>query len=105
LDWTPGGFEEVGSGPWAESCDRPFSREIPYRLCASCEDEHRDFLEKKKGGDRKEFYWHNREWMATWEAWIDQQRAVRKYENTNSNSYYMSSGGIWGDSSPFQPDY
>ncbi len=60
-----------------------FSRDVPYRFCASCEDEYRDFLERKRGGDRKEFYWHNREWMATWEAWIQYQRAMRKYENSN----------------------
>lgn len=67
----------------AVSQSSSFSRDVPYRFCASCGDEYRDFLDRKRGRDRKELYWHNREWMTTWETWIEYQRAMRKYENSN----------------------
>lgn len=67
----------------AVSQSSSYSREVPYRFCMSCEDEFRDFLDKKRGTDRKELYWHNREWMATWEAWTEYQKAIKRYENSN----------------------
>ncbi len=67
----------------AVSQSSSYSREVPYRFCMSCEDEFRDFLDKKRGTDRKELYWHNREWIATWEAWIEYQKAIKRYENSN----------------------
>jgi hypothetical protein len=47
-----------------------YVKEVPYRFCTSCEDEFKDFLDKTKDNSRKDLYWHNREWMAMWKAWI-----------------------------------
>ena len=38
----------------------------------------------KRGKKREELRWQDREWMATWEAWIEYQKAMRKYENSNA---------------------
>lgn len=67
----------------AVSHSSSYSRHMPYRFCTSCEDEFRDFLNRKRGKARKDLYWQNREWMATWETWIEYQKALKKYENSN----------------------
>lgn len=59
-----------------------YLKEVPYRFCMSCEEEFKDFLGKTKGTSRKDRYWHNREWMAMWEAWIHYQEAVKTYEDS-----------------------
>jgi len=59
-----------------------YLKEVPYRFCMSCEDEFKDFLDKRKGNGRKDLYWHNHEWMAMWQAWIHYQEAIKKYENS-----------------------
>lgn len=60
-----------------------YSSQVPYRFCTSCEEEFKDFLGRKRGKEPRELYWQNREWIATWETWIEYQKARRKYENSN----------------------
>jgi hypothetical protein len=50
----------------------------PYRFCPFCQEEYEDLLRIKEG-EESPFYWHNKEWVAHWQAWIDYQQAVKKY--------------------------
>ena len=67
-----------------------YSSQVPYRFCTSCEEEFRDFLDGKRGKKRRERYWQTREWMATWEAWIEYQKVMKKYENSNEFKKLLS---------------
>lgn len=49
-----------------------------------------DFPERKRGEEGGELYWQNREWMATWEAWIEYQKAMRKCENSRAFKALLS---------------
>ncbi len=51
----------------------------PYRLCAFCQEEYEDFLRITEKGQESHFYWHNREWLALWQSWIDYQKAMKAY--------------------------
>jgi hypothetical protein len=43
-----------------------------------------DFPEGKRGEERGELYWQNREWVAVREAWIEYQKAMRKCEHSRA---------------------
>jgi hypothetical protein len=51
----------------------------PYRLCAFCQEEYDDFLRITEKGQESRFYWHNREWVALWQSWVDYQKAMKGY--------------------------
>ena len=51
----------------------------PYRICAFCQEEYEDFLRITEKGQDSPFYWHNREWVALWQTWIDYQQAMKAY--------------------------
>lgn len=51
----------------------------PYRLCTACEEEYQEFLRLQEKGGASSCYWHNREWVALWQAWIDFQKALKEY--------------------------
>ena len=67
----------------AVSQSSSYSGQMPNRFCTSCENEFRDFLNRKRGKSQKDLYWQNQEWMAIWETWIQYQKAMRKYENSD----------------------
>ena len=51
----------------------------PFRFCASCLEEYEDFQRVKEKGEESPYYWHNREWVAMWQAWIDYQQTLKEY--------------------------
>ncbi len=51
----------------------------PYRLCAFCQEEYEDYLWVTEKGKESPYYWHNREWQALWQSWIDYQKAMKSY--------------------------
>ncbi len=50
----------------------------PYRFCPFCQDEYEDFL-RIKAGEGSVYYWHNKEWVGLWQAWVDYQQAMKAY--------------------------
>jgi hypothetical protein len=48
-------------------------------LCESCRDEYNDFLEISKGNKNPEIFWHNKEWVRLWSAWLDYHKAIEKF--------------------------
>jgi hypothetical protein len=51
----------------------------PYRFCSFCQEEYEDFLRVKDQGQESPYYWHNKEWSALWQAWVDFQQAMKDY--------------------------
>ena len=51
----------------------------PYRLCAFCQEEYEDFQRITEKGQESIYYWHNREWVALWQTWVDYQKAMKAY--------------------------
>jgi hypothetical protein len=51
----------------------------PYRFCDSCREEFEDFIRVTEKGEDSRFYWHNKEWGAMWQAWVDLQKALKAY--------------------------
>jgi hypothetical protein len=57
-------------------------RHIPYRFCESCSEEYADYINRLKGDEDSEHYWHNSEWMDIWKKWIEWQHAIDRYLKT-----------------------
>jgi hypothetical protein len=53
--------------------------QTPHRFCASCQEEYEDFRRIKEKGEESPYYWHNREWAAMWQSWLDYQQALKEY--------------------------
>lgn len=51
----------------------------PYRFCSGCQEEYEEYLRVKKTGEDTTVYWHNEEWLAIWEHWLQYQESLKKY--------------------------
>ncbi|MBU1163830.1 MAG: hypothetical protein KKA75_06745 [Proteobacteria bacterium] len=52
---------------------------VSYRLCECCTEEFNDYIEKIKGKEDADSYWHNDAWIDVWKTWIDYQNAIGQY--------------------------
>lgn len=53
---------------------------LPYRFCLNCQEEYDEYRERlEKGTSPPRYYWHNDLWMATWNSWIEHQKALDEY--------------------------
>ena len=50
-----------------------------FRFCESCQEEYDEFMRIKAEGGESRCYWHNREWVALWQTWVDYQKAMKAY--------------------------
>ena len=48
-------------------------------LCESCRSEFDDFLSVSRGQQRSEVFWHNKEWVKMWSAWINYRKAMTAF--------------------------
>ena len=60
------------------------TREIPHAsldlmLCASCRSEFDDFLSVSRERQQSEVFWHNKEWVKMWSAWINYRKAMTAF--------------------------
>lgn len=63
------------------------SREAPehardVHLCQGCRAEFRDYLQFVHDRRASGLFWHNREWIRMWSAWMEFQRAIGDFKNT-----------------------
>ena len=59
-------------------------KDIPHAsmglmLCESCRSEFDDFLSVSRGQQRSEVFWHNKEWVKMWSAWINYRKAMTAF--------------------------
>ncbi len=60
------------------------STEIPHAsmglmLCESCRSEFDDFLSVSRGQQQSDVFWHNKEWVKMWSAWINYRKAMTAF--------------------------
>ena len=48
-------------------------------LCESCRGEFDDFLSVSRGKRQSEVFWHNKEWVKMWSAWINYRKAMTAF--------------------------
>ena len=63
------------------SCPSP-SSQPGFNLCESCREEFNDFFEMSRGKKGSDIFWHNKQWMKLWSAWLDYHRAIREFRNS-----------------------
>ena len=52
-----------------------------YPFCESCRGEFEDFLAVTRG-QRSDTFWHNKEWVDMWSAWVDYRKALMEFINS-----------------------
>ncbi len=52
-------------------------------LCESCRAEFDDFLEMSKEKKGSDIFWHNKEWMDLWSAWLHYRKAIEEFRHSN----------------------
>jgi len=52
-------------------------------LCESCRAEFEDFTKILSGKKGYNAFWHNKEWIKLWSAWLDYVRAIKEFKNSN----------------------
>lgn len=51
----------------------------PYRFCSACQEEYDEYCRVKESGGETTIYYHNDEWLALWENWLNYQDSLKKY--------------------------
>jgi hypothetical protein len=69
----------VGS---SASPDVPLSLSFSLTLCGDCRREFDDFLSTSEEKKASEVFWHNREWLNMWAAWLSYRKAMAAFINS-----------------------
>jgi hypothetical protein len=53
----------------------------PFRLtlCEGCKSEFEEYLAISKGKKIPNVFWHNREWLEIWTAWLSYRKAINAF--------------------------
>ncbi len=51
-------------------------------LCEFCRAEFSDYLKMSKLETGSEQFWHNKEWMKLWSAWLEYHKAINAFRNS-----------------------
>lgn len=58
-------------------------------LCEICRGEFDDFLSVSSGKRQSEVFWHNKEWVKMWSAWINYRKAVASFMDSPEFKFLM----------------
>jgi hypothetical protein len=58
------------------------SSSFGFVFCESCREEFENYLSISGGEKRPDIFWHNKEWMNMWSAWINYQKAIKGFINS-----------------------
>ena len=58
------------------------SPSVGFIFCESCGEEFENFLSISEGEKRPDIFWHNKEWMNMWSAWINYKKAIKGFINS-----------------------
>ncbi len=64
-----------------ECCAAPENNQM-LNLCENCWSEYSDFLDISTKGGSSKIYWHNKEWIRLWSAWVEYQKAMKAFRNS-----------------------
>ena len=59
-----------------DASTHPPARSLGLTLCASCKSEYDDFLSLSRGKEQSDVFWHNKEWIKMWSAWLSYRQAM-----------------------------
>jgi hypothetical protein len=48
-------------------------------LCEGCKSEFEEYLAISRGKKTSDVFWHNREWLEIWSAWLSYRRAINAF--------------------------
>jgi hypothetical protein len=48
-------------------------------LCEDCKAEYEEFLAISKGEKQPDVFWHNKEWLDIWSAWLNYRKAITAF--------------------------
>lgn len=51
-------------------------------FCKSCGDEYKDFMANIEGEKGTKLFWHNKEWLDMWSAWLSYRKSVKAFINS-----------------------
>jgi hypothetical protein len=66
----------------AEVTIPPFCAEFPLNLCPICVKEYEEYTRFADGLETKNISWHNQEWKEMWQAWLEYQKALKKFQQS-----------------------
>lgn len=55
---------------------------IPFRFCLNCQEEYEEYIKSQLGQGNPSFYWYNQEWRDIWRNWIEYQKALQSYKDS-----------------------
>ena len=58
-------------------------------LCADCNKEFQDFLAVTRKKKKSEVFWHNREWVDMWSAWVGYRKAVLAFMKSKEFKFLL----------------
>ena len=53
------------------------------KFCEDCQGEFEEFLSISSRGKRPKVFWHNKEWVHMWSAWLNYRRAMNGFLNSS----------------------
>ena len=65
-----------------DSSHPPVPSPAGFYLCEKCRAEFEDFSKMVRGKKGSEVFWHNKEWMNLWSAWLDYQQAIGEFKKS-----------------------
>ena len=58
------------------------SSPLGLKFCEDCQGEFEEFLSISSRGKRPKVFWHNKEWVHMWSAWLNYRRAMNGFLNS-----------------------
>ena len=62
-----------------DASTHPHTSSLGLTFCASCKREFEDFLSISRGKEKSEVFWHNKEWIKMWSAWLNYRQAMTAF--------------------------
>ena len=59
------------------------SESLEFTLCESCRREYDEFISITRGEKKAEVFWHNREWLKMWSAWLSYRKSVDHFMDSS----------------------
>jgi hypothetical protein len=53
-----------------------------FAFCEDCKREFDDYLAISREGQRPDVFWHNKEWLEMWSAWLDYRESINAFMNS-----------------------
>ncbi len=61
----------------------PASSDLDFILCEICRAEFEDFAREVSGKEGSGIFWHNKEWIKVWSAWLNYQQTIKDFRNSS----------------------